>query len=163
MLDASLCVAMRSISLAWVLVCCLAAVTACGGSDDVRANEVNVSRHGEAFSHHTGENCVSCHREGGEAKGWFTVSGTVYMPDLEMVHANTTVRLFQLPSGAGQAVGIIEVDANGNFFTTAALDLRGGLYPAIYSSTASKQKALITTDGACSSCHGVNVDRLSVE
>jgi mono/diheme cytochrome c family protein len=141
----------------------LAAVPSCGGSEDTRANEVNVSRHGEVLSHHAGDNCVSCHREGGEAKGWFTLSGTVYRSDMETPYPNTTVRLFGLPSGAGETVGAVEVDANGNFFTTESFDFARGLYPGLYSDAASKQKALVTTDGACSSCHGVTVDRLFVE
>jgi cytochrome c553 len=135
----------------------------CGDESDPRSNQENISHHGGTESHRAGENCISCHREGGDGTGWFTIAGTVYYKGGESVHPNTTVRLFMEPGGMGETVRIVEVDDNGNFFTTEPLDFEPGLYPALYSDSSSEKKALVTTEGACSSCHGVNVDRLFVE
>jgi hypothetical protein len=135
----------------------------CGDESELRPNQQNISQHGGTESHRAGENCISCHRQGGDGLGWFTVAGTVYHPGGIGVHPNTTVRLFTEPAGMGDTVSTIEVDDNGNFFTTEPVDFAKGLYPAVYSDTASEKKALVTTKGACSSCHGVDVDRLFVE
>lgn len=135
------------------------ALSACG-SEDLRPNEANVSRQGGTLSHNTGQNCVSCHREGGEAKGWFTVAGTVYETDRETPYPNVLVELTSKELGRGETVASIEVDANGNFFTTERIDIADGLYPAVITPNGSSFKGLITTDGACSSCHGVTTDRL---
>ena len=149
----------------WLLLLpALGLLAGCGGvSENTGSNATSTSHYGETYSHHTGENCVSCHRQGGDGAGWFSVAGTVYQPNLSVVNPNTTIRLFTGPGATGALVGTLEVDGRGNFFTTQPIDFSGGLYPVLYGKQDIEYKALVTTSGECSRCHGVRVDRLHVE
>ncbi len=140
------------------------ALVACGGTSETGGNDVVVTSHyGETTSHRAGENCFSCHRQGRDGTGWFTVAGTVYESNLGVVNPDTTVRLFTRPGGTGKLVGTLEVDGLGNFFTTEPIDFSPGLYPVVYGQREVHYKALVTWSGECSRCHGVGVERLHVE
>lgn len=149
----------------WLLLpAALFLVPACGGVSESGGSDVTSSSHyGETYSHRAGENCVACHRQGGDGAGWFTVAGTVYEPNLTVVNPDTTIRLYTGPGATGDLVGTIEVDGRGNFFTTRAIDFERGLYPVLYGKREVEYKALVTTSGECSRCHGVRVERLNVE
>lgn len=149
----------------WLLAALLSSsVVACGGaSETASAGGPSSSHYGGTYSHRAGENCVGCHRPGRDGVGWFTVAGTVYEPNLSVVNPDTTVRLFTGPGATGTLVGTIEVDALGNFYTTRPIDFSGGLYPVLYGKQDVEYKALVTTSGECSRCHGVGIERLHVE
>ncbi len=119
-------------------------------------DETKISSHNSDESHHEGQNCLSCHKSGGEGEGHFTVAGTVYDSLGTTIKPNGTIRLYSQPNGGGNLVATIEVDAKGNFYTTESIDLSSGVYS---SATGTSGSAHFMPDingiGACSSCHGV--------
>jgi cytochrome c553 len=127
-------------------------------------NESSVSSNNSSRSHKTGENCMNCHKSGGEGEGWFKVAGSVYGSDFQSIAANGTVNLYTGPGGTGTLIASIDVDNLGNFYTTQSVSFSGGVYPSVQNNAGTEyfMSELITT-GACSSCHGKTADRIYVE
>jgi hypothetical protein len=127
-----------------------------------------VSAHGTTYSHTDGRrgvNCLGCHNIGGDNAYQYSVAGTVYELDLVTFYPNATINLYTGAQGGGDLIATLEVDGNGNFYTTEPIDLgsgRGnGVYPAITGNgpdSATHYMNESTNDGGCSSsnCHGVN-------
>ena len=122
----------------------------------------NISKTNGHESHNMGENCMNCHKSGGEGKGCFLAAGTVYNNAGTSIFANATIRLYSQPNGAGSVVATIQGDAKGNFYTTDNIDFGNGLYPSVTNSSGqtSYMSSTIST-GACSSCHGVSQAKIS--
>jgi len=122
------------------------------------------SRYNENESHNAGQNCMSCHKSGGQGEGWFMVAGTVYNSAKTAVYPNATVKLYTGPNGTGTLVKTIEVDGKGNFYTTADMNFGSGLYTTVTGTTGnvSKMGASIST-GQCNSCHGSSTGKISAE
>lgn len=136
---------------------------ACGLAEkEEDKNVTNISAHGQTKSHNQGQNCFSCHRSGGGGEGYFVIAGTAYQSDKKSTAPNGTVTLFTKANGEGDKVATVEVDALGNFYTTAAVAFEKGLF-AVYTpeNGASQYMGTATTTGACNSCHGVSIDRLN--
>lgn len=113
-----------------------------------------VSAHGLTDSHtdnRRGENCMTCHTE-------YVTAGTVYDIGLEDYYANATLYFYTGADGTGELIETLQVDANGNFYTTEPLDFTAGLYPVIEDANGSERISMPTStqNGACNSCHGVN-------
>ncbi len=124
-------------------------------------NETKISSHNSDESHNAGQNCMNCHRSGGEGEGNFTVAGTIYDSTGTSVNPNGTVKIYSHPNGNGNVLATIEVDAKGNFYTTESIDLSSGTYPSITGASGStRDMPDITTSGACNSCHGVSQARI---
>ncbi len=119
-----------------------------------------VSRHQSDESHNAGQNCISCHKEGGGGEGWFTAAATVYDSSFAQVYPNATIKLYSGPNGTGTLKHVIEVDAKGNFYTTEALDFGTGLYPAVEGATGTNYMSFSITTGECASCHGVSTNKI---
>jgi len=138
------------------------------GDDEQIAIAQRVSAHGAKFSHtdgRRGANCLGCHNIGGSNTYQYSVAGSVYELDLTTYFPDATVFLYSGPGGTGDLIATIEVDGNGNFYTTVPIDLgngRGnGVYPAIFGNRIDSEMQYMnesTNDGACSSsgCHSVN-------
>ncbi len=138
----------------------LLAMVACEKEEG--GNETNISSYLSDRSHHTGENCMDCHRSGGSGEGWFTVAGTVYRSDKSTVYPGATVRLYTGPAGTGNLRSTIEVDRKGNFHTTEAVDFGSGLYPVVEGAQGSRSMNSAISNGQCNSCHGSG-DRIWTE
>ncbi len=123
-------------------------------------NSTKISSIGGTRSHNQGNNCMNCHKSGGEGDGWFNVAGTVYDSLKTSTYPNGTVRLYTGPGGTGTLKYTIYVDAKGNFYTTEAIDFGSGLYPSVQGSTATHYMAATIGTGQCNSCHGVSTDKL---
>ena len=123
-------------------------------------NETVISYNRDTESHNEGQNCMSCHRQGGEGEGWFNVAGTIYTQSSNSPLPNGLVELYTGPGGTGTLAYKIEVDAKGNFFTTEDIQFGSGLYPATVHSQFRKYMSGAVTDGQCSSCHGVSTDNI---
>ena len=126
------------------------------------SSESNISTTNGNRSHNMGQNCMNCHKNGGQGEGWFTAAGTMYKPDLMTLQPNTTVYLYSGPNGTGSLVATLNVDAKGNFFTTDAINFSGGLYPATKGPSGSMHyMSQVTRTGACNGCHnGSTTDHL---
>jgi len=122
-------------------------------------NESKISSNGTSRSHHTGQDCMSCHTSGGSGEGWFTVAGTVYDIAKINIYSNTTVNLYTGINGTGTLKYTIAGDALGNFYTTQNIDFGSGLYVSVQGSAAPKHMTTAITNGKCNSCHGVSTDK----
>ncbi len=100
---------------------------------DPALNVDNISAHGEARSHTISKNCLACHQENGPGRGIFTIAGSL-LDERGRPYPNAVLKLFdtaQAPGGGPvtwggpvELTGLVmqvEVDANGNFFTTEPL------------------------------------------
>lgn len=127
-------------------------------------NETKISQHNETESHNNGQNCMNCHKSGGQGEGHFNVAGSVYDSLLVAHKPNGTIKLYTGPDGTGALKYTIEVDGKGNFYTTDAIDFgSGGLYPSIVG-TSGQQRFMssATVTGACNSCHNISEAKIWV-
>ncbi|MFC2176688.1 hypothetical protein ACFLR1_06965 [Bacteroidota bacterium] len=122
--------------------------------------ETNISQVGDDDSHNNGVNCMSCHKDGGEGEGCFTLAGSVYQKQSTTPLQNVTLKLHTQSMGGGELKFTLRGDAIGNFFTTDDVAY-AGLYPSLtgLSGTPHYMLGSIKT-GSCNSCHGVSTDRL---
>jgi cytochrome c553 len=119
-----------------------------------------ISSHGSSESHNWGQNCMNCHKQGGEGEGWFKVGGTVYDSLQTNSYPNVTIRLFTGPDGTGALKYTIDGDELGNFYTTEFIDFIAGLYPAVQTNNGVKYMSTTIDNGQCNSCHGVTTERI---
>lgn len=118
-----------------------------------KCGESNISYSGSVKSHNRGQNCMQCHKSGGEGEGCFVVAGTVY--DTLSINNLTSgkIELYTGPDGTGNLVHTIQVDSKGNFYTTENFDI-AGLYPVLTGPSGSKfYMGSSLTSGQCNSCH----------
>lgn len=123
-------------------------------------DETKISSYTSSESHNQGQNCMSCHKSGGDGEGWFKAAGTVYDSTKINVYPKTTVKLYSGPQGTGSVKYTVQVDGLGNFYTTEKIDFGSGLYPAVEGNNQTKYMSNPITNGACNSCHGVSTDKI---
>ena len=128
--------------------------------EENEGNEEMNSSYNDTESHNMGQNCMSCHIQGGDGEGWFTVAGTVYDSLKTSTLPNSTVKLYSGPNGTGTLIATIEVDGLGNFYSTNSINFGGGLYTSATGNTTTKHMNTSITTGNCNSCHGGSVDRI---
>ncbi len=138
----------------------LIAATSC--SKENESDESFSSNTGGTESHNTGENCMNCHKSGGDGEGRFTLAGSVFNGQ-QSGYSNAVVRLYTAPNGGGTLKATINGDARGNFYTTSGIDFAGGLYVAV-AGTGGNVEYMNSpvTSGACSSCHGNSTTQIVV-
>jgi len=116
----------------------------------------NVSIAGEARSHNMGQNCMNCHQAHGPGKGQFTAAGTFYDPTTGKPLPGGSVELRSAPNGQGDLIFAIDVDNNGNFFTTSELPFpESALFPYLRGpgGQGTAFMPFPTLSGACNVCH----------
>ena len=131
---------------------------------DENENETVISKYGLTKSHNIGQNCMDCHKSGGNGEGWFTAAGTVYDSNGVTPNPNATINLYSGANGTGNIIMTIEVDAKGNFYTTESIDFSdNNIHPSVTAFTG-KTKFMpgIPGTGQCNSCHGISVPRIWV-
>lgn len=123
-----------------------------------------ISQHNDDESHKNGQDCMRCHKSGGDGEGWFVTAGSVYNSNKQTPYPNATVKLYTDAVGTGTLIGSIEVDGKGNFYSTENIDFGNGLYTTVTGSDG-KVKTMNGTisNGACNSCHGNSTDNIWVE
>jgi hypothetical protein len=148
---------------------------------DAALDVENISRHGELRSHTRSRNCLSCHQTEGPGRGVFTIAGSL-VDEQQRPYRNGILRLFaaaRAPGGGpvewGGPVELtdlvleVELDENGNFFTTEALPdffPAQPIYPQFFSEQGEplfkadgKSHAVMgsgATVGGCNFCHGAS-------
>lgn len=125
-------------------------------------NVLNSSQTNGKLSHHSGENCAGCHKEGGTGKGWFTISGTIYDSIQSKPYPNCEIRLYSGINESGDLIRIIYGDSLGNFFTTENVQFGNGLYPVVYGKWSIAKMGSQITLGNCNSCHGITTNRIKL-
>jgi len=129
------------------------------GTNNTPVLQTRISQHGSTISHtdeRRGRNCMDCHYEGNHSIV-YSVAGTVYqLNNFNAVYPNATIKFYSDENGGGQLLGQLEVDANGNFYTTEPMDFRTGVYPVIEGTQGETPIAMgnFITHGECNSCHG---------
>jgi hypothetical protein len=123
-------------------------------------DEDNISEQGDDDSHNMGQNCMQCHKTGGEGEGCFVLAGTAYDTLMTSTINIGKIELYTGPNGTGSLVHTVQIDSKGNFYTTENFSI-SGLYPAITGPSGQKQYmgSPIST-GQCNSCHGTSTDRI---
>lgn len=125
-----------------------------------KGNETKISSFSSKESHNMGQNCMTCHSSGGEGEGWFNAAGTVYDSLQTSTYANAIIKLYSGPNGSGTVKATIEVDGNGNFYTTDNIDFGSGLYPSVKGNNITKYMGSTITMGQCNSCHGQSTNKI---
>ncbi|MCB9256211.1 MAG: hypothetical protein H6579_03680 [Chitinophagales bacterium] len=82
--------------------------------------ETNISSSSSNRSHYKGENCMNCHYTEGPGEGWFSAAGSVYGDFL-----NHRARIFDANTGA--LLKIVQIDLQGNLYTTEEIDMTNGI------------------------------------
>ncbi len=157
---------MNKTLLFFMLILLFALLSSCRnsfGDGDEGENETKISRYNSEKSHNAGENCISCHKEGGEGDGWFSAAGTVYDSLLKNTYPNAVIKLYTQKNGNGNIVKIIEVDRLGNFYTTENIDFSSGLFAAVEGRNVIKYMQSSVETGQCGSCHGAKINRIWVK
>ena len=149
----------------FIAVCLLSATLlslhSCTEADDPGCGAINISAAGGTESHHTGDNCMSCHVDGGGGSGCFIIAGTVYDSTKTTPYANALIKLFTEPDGDGQLKATITGDAMGNFYTTTVIDFGTGLYPVVFGTSGEvSDMSGSVTGGSCNACHGKTVEKI---
>jgi cytochrome c553 len=126
-------------------------------------NETKTSTANSSESHNMGQNCMNCHKQGGQGEGWFTVAGTVYDTSTTKVYPGATIKLFTGPNGTGTLKYTLPVDKLGNFYTTNSVDFISGLYPAVTGSNATRYMSSTISNGQCNSCHGSSTSKITAQ
>lgn len=117
------------------------------------------SVNGGTTSHNNGQVCLTCHRTGGTGKYNFIIAGSVFKQDLSTPSPNGILYFWSGSGGTGDLIATLQVDANGNFFTTSSLLPGEGAYLQMRGiSGAVKTMPILAYTGDCNSCHGVNED-----
>ncbi|MEI6899578.1 MAG: hypothetical protein WCL00_06860 [Bacteroidota bacterium] len=112
------------------------------------------SNYGQHKSHNHGKACLHCHGTGGDNEFWWKIGGSIYKSDLTTYNPNGTVYLFKGKGSAGVLVKTIEVDGNGNIFTSSDIPLTDSLYVALQNASGDvKYMPIGTLDLNCNNCH----------
>jgi len=127
----------------------------------------NVSRAGEARSHRPGDkrhgaSCNRCHQQAGPGVGRFSAAGTVFAHDGKPAKNVKVEILAGKPDRANNtftevtSYAMLDVDDNGNFFTTEALPYdREKLTARVVAADGKPIISMFSTKqtGACNTCH----------
>ena len=126
-------------------------------------SEIIASVYGSMDSHKAGENCMECHKSGGDAGIAFSIAGTVYDTNLNIVFPNTIVNLIADIDINDVPVEIIEVDGKGNFYSNTPIDWQNGLFTTVSSGNQIRIMNGIIFQGSCNNCHGVSIPHINIE
>ncbi len=127
-----------------------------GDPDFVRDPSLDVtlvSASGGTSSHEAGASCQHCHQALGPGPGQFSVAGTLYT-DEGTPASEGTIQILSVQDGAELAR--LDVDANGNFYTTMLLGLPdAAILPVVLDAGGETVHSMPfpTTSGACNHCH----------
>lgn len=126
------------------------------GNNNNNGNTGNVA----IMSHNAGQDCMSCHKQGGGGKGVFTVAGTVYNNN---GGAQTSATVTIYAAGTNNVQATLSTDGLGNFWTTQAI---AALVPAagqtlvqgvnaVVRPTGGGSRAMngVISNGSCNACH----------
>ena len=148
-------------SVIFSLIAALVFFSFTGCKKTTSSNKTATSAHNSTSSRKMSGACLNCHTSGGNGPGWWTVADTVYTEDFSATSPNGTINFYSEPFGAGTVVATIEVDANGNFYTSKTILPAAGAYPQLVGTSGNMQDMpALCTSGDCNSCHGVTCAKI---
>ena len=132
---------------------------------DLNKNNSNsiMSTYGSIDSHRAGEDCMECHKSGGDAGIVFSIAGTIYHTNSNIVFSNTSVTLFDDIDVNNIPLEIFEVDGKGNFYSNIPIDWQNGLFVSVSIANQVKRMNGTIFDGSCNHCHGVDIPYINIE
>ena len=114
-------------------------------------------------SHNAGNNCLVCHKSGGQGDGIFTAGGTVYKTGTTTGLSGVSVKIFSNTEGTGTPVATMTSDNGGNFYSKSSINFGTGLFVKVSSSNGTSAMGSSITSGACNGCHGIVTDKIFVQ
>ncbi|MEI7661811.1 MAG: hypothetical protein WCK34_06430 [Bacteroidota bacterium] len=137
------------------------AVAGCKKNDG--GNKTASSSHNSTASKKMGGVCQNCHVSGGSGPGWWTVAGTVYTEDLKAFAPNGTIQFFSANLTDTIPVATLEIDQNGNFYSSSLVLPVSGVYPQITGTSGNiVMMPQLCTSGNCNYCHGISCAKIWV-
>jgi hypothetical protein len=140
-------------------------ISGCSHFDEIQKS-AKESMAGDDESHNSGQNCMSCHNQGGineavQEGGWWNIAGTAYK--LGNTANEGTVELWTGPNRTGSLIYKLAIDELGNFYTAKIIHFKGGAFPVLIDKNGNMNKAMqsSTLNGSCNSCHGVTTPLIS--
>ena len=123
------------------------------------------SQYGQHKSHNHGKACLDCHFTGGDNDYYWKIAGSIYKADLITYYPNVTVYFYNGKQPYGTLVKTMEVDGNGNLFTTDKLPSTDSLYIALQNGSGDVMyMPSPTIDFNCNNCHdGVTNPRIWIK
>lgn len=113
-------------------------------------------------NHNVGNNCLVCHKAGGGGDGIFTAGGSVFKAGTTTGATGAVINLYPTSDLNGTPVATMTSAVGGNFYTKSAINFGTGLYVKITYNLGSVSMSQPLTSGACNSCHGVSVGKITV-
>ena len=119
---------------------------------------------GDTKSHENGANCMACHSAASDSAetagpGLFTVAASLWSgtpDDLAPLVEGASIQLRTEAFGGGDLIAEYPVDANGNVYTTDAIDFFGApVFPHVVRGDNVISMPFPTNSGACNLCHHV--------
>jgi hypothetical protein len=99
-----------------------------------------------------GENCLSCHRSGGQASRYvWSAAGTVYPASNSLASAGVSGASVEIVDAAGKRV-VLTTNRAGNFYTAEALKLPTKM-AVVYQGKRAEMPGELNALGACNACH----------
>jgi hypothetical protein len=99
-----------------------------------------------------GENCLSCHRQGGQATRFpWTAAGTVYPAAISAASDGVAGVAVEIVDAAGKKV-LLTTNAAGNFYTAESLQLPTKM-AVTYKGKRAEMPGELKALGACNACH----------
>ena len=132
--------------------------------DKEGCGETVISKNMQTESHKTGQDCMNCHQDGEGGEGCFMVAGSVYDSLQISPQANGYLILTVNPASPTVPWFVVEIDANGNFFTTENINWGDGLFAMIEGASGDVRVMNDPiTSGDCNNCHGSSTDKIWVK
>lgn len=114
-------------------------------------------------THNAGNNCMVCHKAGGQGEGIFTAAGTVYKVGTSTGVNGATIKLYANADASGTPLATMTSNESGNFYTKSSIDFGTGLYVKVTTANGTTSMGSSITQGACNGCHGVVTDKITVQ
>ena len=117
--------------------------------------DTQISTHGDNEGHKKGQNCMNCHYTEGNGDGAFSIGGSIYGNVGDGM-------LYLYTDWTSPAIDSVEIDADGNVYTTEPVDFSNGLHVALRSGSGTlRYMNEKITNGQCNLCHGVTEEKIS--
>lgn len=134
-------------------------LTSCEREGSGKCTETNISTSTRS-SHNGGKDCITCHTDGMDGRGCFSIAGTAYQKDKKTPIQNAVVMLFSRDENykiinPEKAIKLV-CDKSGNFYTTETVSF-AGKYPAVIANgDTTFMGGALTNNAACNKCHATN-------